>query len=129
MVGVAPAAFALSTPQDGHVPSAIPALMASPMFQSRVQSTPALLATAMDISIGSQKPSKNNGDTYPASPAQPDSCKKNAQTISVLPAHTRALIDFMRQLHLEQYTHNMIKQGYDDLDFMSSLSKKELQEV
>lgn len=45
------------------------------------------------------------------------------------PAHTKALVDFMRQLHLEQYTPEMIEQGYDDLNFMSTLSAKDLQGV
>merc|ERR1719198_459186 len=35
----------------------------------------------------------------------------------------------MRQLHLERYTTELVNQGYDDLNFMSTQSKKELQDV
>merc|ERR1712176_1614001 len=35
----------------------------------------------------------------------------------------------MRQLHLQQYTPEMIEQGYDDLNFMSTLSAESLQGV
>jgi len=48
---------------------------------------------------------------------------------SSVPAHTKALVDFMRQLHLQQYTPEMIEQGYDDLNFMSTLSAESLQGV
>jgi len=45
------------------------------------------------------------------------------------PAHTKALVDIMRQLHLEQYTTELINQGYDDLKFMSTQSEKQLQDI
>lgn len=48
---------------------------------------------------------------------------------SEMPAHTRALINFMRELHLEQYTPKMIMEGYDDLDFLSGQKKIDLQGV
>ena len=59
-------------------------------------------------------------------------CKKRTfsqSSCSDTPAHTKALINFMRQLHLEHYTTEMLKQGYDDFDFLSSKSKEELMRV
>ena len=46
-----------------------------------------------------------------------------------LPPHTKALVNFMKQLHLQQYTPEMLKQGYDDLNFLSTLQTQELQRV
>ena len=46
-----------------------------------------------------------------------------------LPPHTKALVNFMKQLHLQQYTPEMLKQGYDDLNFLSTLPSQELQRV
>ena len=53
---------------------------------------------------------------------------KIATSINISP-HTKALVDFMRQVHLQQYTDDLIKQGYDDLNFLSSRSKRQLHAV
>lgn len=51
-----------------------------------------------------------------------------APSMNIRP-HTKALVDFMRQVHLHQYTEDLIKQGYDDLNFLSSMPERELQAV
>merc|ERR1712110_303211 len=53
----------------------------------------------------------------------------NSPVYGDMPAHKRPLVDFMRQLHLQQYIPAMFEQGYDDLNFMSTLTEKELQDV
>lgn len=52
----------------------------------------------------------------------------NKNTDEIAP-HTKALVNFMRQVHLQQYTEDLINQGYDDLNFLSTRSKRELQAV
>jgi len=50
---------------------------------------------------------------------------KISKSINMSP-HTKALVDFMRQVHLQQYTKDLLNKGYDDLNFLSTMSKRDL---
>ena len=107
---VLPTAEAISIPiptaaPAPHVPDAIPAVPVA--FALAFGETPPELHTK----TGSSLPQKNA-----------DKISKDTD----VRAHTKALIDFMRQVHLEQYTEDLISKGYDDLNFLSTMSKEDL---
>lgn len=55
--------------------------------------------------------------------------KQSTKRDAIIPPQTQALLDFMRQLNLTQYTQKLLALGYDDLNFLSERGRKELQSV
>ena len=109
----------------GSLPKALP-VMPIP-FAITHSANPATQTSTLVAPLPRPVPAKRRSPER--SPDESNEQNDKKAKISHVPAHTKALIDFMRQAHLEQYTEHLLAQGYDDLNFMSTLSKKDLQSV
>jgi len=122
-----------SIPSLGNVSTALPSSAGNTTFIcSPINSSiPLAVAFSGDASLPSAPAQKANKLSTPAKTSSAMWQEKidNFFCHTDTAAHTKALIDFMRQIHLGQYTLELIEQGYDDLNFMSTLSREDLQGV
>jgi len=131
----------MSTDLDSDIPPSIddtlPALPSAELAARELVSLPTPTATpahvvpsavplpfaiAFDDKVPAQE-SKSTDSSF-----QNKNTDKISKSINMSP-HTKALVDFMRQVHLHQYTKDLLVKGYDDLNFLSTMSKRDLMAV